>query len=83
MPISSDEPEQAADAIKVLQKAGVTGVTYRKQAQNDDHFINAIDPNWGGAIPALFLYDRSGRKVRSFIGETDLSALEAAIRRLL
>jgi len=81
--ISDDETEQEASALKAIRAAGVTGVVYRKQSQDDDHFFNAIDPRWGGALPALFLYDRNGRKSRSFIGETDMGVLESAIRKLL
>ena len=81
--ISADEPEQAADAEKVLKQFAVRGLVYRKQAQNDDQFINSIDAKWSGALPALFLYDKTGRKVRSFIGETDMGTVEAAIRKLL
>ena len=81
--ISADEPEQEAAAEKVLRKTGAPGPEYRKQPKNDDQFINAIDPKWQGALPALFLYDRKGRKVRSFIGATDTKILEAAIMKLL
>ena len=81
--ISADEPEQAAAAEKVLRKSGAPLPAFRKQALNDDRFINAIDPKWSGALPALFLYDRSGRKVTSFIGETEISVIEAAIQKLL
>jgi thiol-disulfide isomerase/thioredoxin len=81
--ISADEPEQKAAAEAFIQKFGVQGPAYLKKADDDDHFINAIDPKWSGALPALFLYDKSGHKVRSFIGETDMAALEAAIRKLL
>jgi len=81
--ISADEPEQKAAAEKFIQKFGVQGPAYLRQAASDDHFINAIDPKWSGALPALFLYDKSGHKARSFIGETDLTALEAAIHKLL
>jgi thiol-disulfide isomerase/thioredoxin len=81
--ISADEPEQDANAAKVIRKTGFAGQAYRKQARDDDHFINAIDPKWSGAMPALFLYDREGRKIRSFIGESDLSAVEKAIEKLL
>src|ERR1700677_3304258 len=81
--ISADEPEQKGAAEKFIQKFGVQGPAYLKQAVDDDHFINAIDPKWSGALPALFLYDKSGRKVRSFIGETDMAALEAAIHKPL
>jgi hypothetical protein len=34
-------------------------------------------------LPALFLYDRAGRRVSSFVGETDLAELEKTIRKLL
>ena len=81
--ISADEPEQAADAEKVLKQFAVRGPVYRKQAKSDDQFINSIDAKWSGALPALFLYDKTGRKVRSFIGETDMGTVEAAIRKLL
>ena len=81
--ISADEPERDAAAEKILKKFAVHGQGYRRQAQYDDRFITAIDPKWSGALPALFLYDKHGRKVRSFIGETDMGSLEAAIRKLL
>ncbi len=81
--ISADEPEQEAAAERLLQKANAIGPAYRKQPQNDDQFINAIDPKWSGALPALFLYDRKGHKVRSYFGETDTKILEAAILKLL
>jgi len=81
--ISADEPEQDAAAQKVLKQFAVPGPVYRKQAKDDDSFINSIDTKWSGALPALFLYDKSGRKIRSFIGETDMATLEAAIRKLL
>ena len=81
--ISADEPEQAADAEKVMKQFAVRGPLYRKQADSDDHFIVSVDPKWSGALPALFLYDKSGKKVRSFIGETDMATVESAIRKLL
>lgn len=81
--ISADEPEQAADAEKLLKTSGAPLPAFRKQAVNDDRFINAIDPQWSGALPALFLYDRQGRKVISFIGETEMNAIESAIQKLL
>jgi hypothetical protein len=61
----------------------VQGPAYIEQAADDDRFIDAIDPKWGGALPALFLYDRAGHKVRSFIGETDMATLERAVLKLL
>jgi thiol-disulfide isomerase/thioredoxin len=81
--ISADEREKKAAAEKFIQMFRVDSPAYQKQADDDDRFINAIDPKWSGALPALFLYDRAGHKVRSFIGETDMAALEHAIQKLL
>ena len=81
--ISADEPEQEAAAEKFLKESAASGPVYRKQARDDDKFINSIDTKWSGALPALFLYDKNGRKVQSFIGETGISTLEAAIRKQL
>ena len=81
--ISSDEPEQAADALKLLQADQIREPLYIKSAADNDHFINSIDPKWSGALPALFLYDRSGRLARSFIGEVEMKDVEAAVRKLL
>jgi thiol-disulfide isomerase/thioredoxin len=80
--ISADEPEQDATAEKVLKQLAVRAPLYRKQAQSDDNFINSIDRKWSGALPALFLYDKQGHKVRSFIGETEMTDVESAIRKL-
>jgi thiol-disulfide isomerase/thioredoxin len=81
--ISADEPEQAAAARQFLDGLKAPPPAYIKRATDDDKFINAIDPQWSGALPATFLYDRQGRKLRSFFGELDLKALAAAVEKLL
>jgi thiol-disulfide isomerase/thioredoxin len=81
--ISADEPEDNALAVEFLKKTGYAGPAYLKMAKSDDAFINFIDPKWSGGLPAKFLYDRAGRKVKSFIGETEKAVLEAEIRKLL
>ncbi|MGH9658733.1 MAG: TlpA family protein disulfide reductase [Bryobacteraceae bacterium] len=81
--VSVDEPEQEKEAIEFLKEAGARLPSYIRSARDDDRFIRAIDPKWSGAIPALFLYDRTGRKAGSFIGETRLEVVEAAVRKLV
>ena len=81
--ISADEPEQDAEARKFLEGIHAPPPVYIERAADDDKFINAIDAKWSGALPATFLYDRQGRKVRSFFGELDLQALTAAVEKLL
>jgi len=83
MTVSCDEPEQEADAVRFLRQVKVTGSAYIKSTADDDRFITAVDPKWSGALPALFLYDRQGRRAGSFVGETDKAAVEAALVKLL
>ena len=71
------------DIREVSAPAKVAAPFYIKRVDNDDKFITAVDPKWSGALPFSILYDRSGKRVRTFTGEVDLKALEASIRKLL
>ncbi|MBV9403992.1 MAG: hypothetical protein JO211_01510, partial [Acidobacteriaceae bacterium] len=56
---------------------------YIRRAKDDDVFINSIDRKWSGALPALFLFDRTGQQAASFVGETDMKQLEGALNKML
>lgn len=81
--ISADEIEDEPSARAFLKKAGINGKTYLKQVKNDDKFITSLEAKWSGALPALFLYNKAGQKVKSWIGENDLNKVEAEIAKLL
>ncbi len=82
--ISTDGPEREEEARKFLAMAKVSGPLYIKKAADDDKFNAFIDAKWAdGSLPALFLYDRSGKRVQSFLGEKPIPVLEAAIVKLL
>ncbi len=81
--VSADEQEEQATALAFLQEHGVPPPAYFKSVTDDEKFIDAIDKSWYGALPALFLYNREGRLVKSFIGETPIAVLEKAIREAL
>jgi thiol-disulfide isomerase/thioredoxin len=81
--ISADEPEQRGAAGMFLDKIKVPAPAYIRKAKDDDKFIALVDQKWDGALPALFLYDRQGRKVKSFFGEANLGVVTAAIEKLL
>lgn len=81
--ISADEPEQEAQAKAFAEQTKMPPPLFIRRAKDDDKFIQAVDPKWSGALPASFLYDRQGRKVKAFFGEVDLKELEAAVQKLL
>jgi thiol-disulfide isomerase/thioredoxin len=45
--------------------------------------INAIDPRWGGALPATFLYNNQGQVVYKHFGRVNTPELRAAIDKLV
>ena len=81
--VSADEAGKIPDAFKVLMQNAVAPPFYVKQAEDDDKYYNSVDPKWSGEIPAMFIYDRSGRRVRSFLGETPAATVEAAIQKYI
>ncbi|MCC6368928.1 MAG: TlpA family protein disulfide reductase [Bryobacterales bacterium] len=81
--VSADEPEDEGKAQTFLDQNKAPSPRYLRKAASEDAFLSAVDPKWSGALPATFLYDRSGKKVKALFGESDLKALEAAIIKLL
>ncbi len=81
--VSADEPEDEPKAQMFLDQNKAPSPRYLRKTANEDAFLSAVDPKWSGALPATFLYDRGGKKVKALIGESDLKALEAAIIKLL
>jgi thiol-disulfide isomerase/thioredoxin len=81
--VSADEPDKEPAAFQVLQQNAVAAPFYIKKAADDDKFYIMVDPEWSGEMPAMFIYDRSGKRVRSFLGETPVKDIEAAITKLL
>lgn len=81
--ISADDVDSEMDARRFLTTKNVPMPSYQKVVKNDDKFIEGLDPKWSGALPALFLYDKTGKKVKSFVGETEMAAIEAAVKKLL
>ena len=81
--VSADAPEDEAAAFKVLTQNAVAAPFYLKKAADDDKFYDSVDAKWSGEMPAMFIYDRSGKRVRSFLGETPVKDIEAAIQKLL
>ena len=81
--ISGDDAEAEGAAKSFLETHGVKGSTYIRKAKDEDKFIGLVDPKWNGALPALFLYDRKGAKVKAWFGESSLSEVEAEINKKL
>lgn len=81
--ISMDEPESVADIAKFLQSEGAQFGSYRHDFRDFGAFVDTINPQWGGGIPASFLFDRNGKLVASWQGATSYEEFEGAVKPLL
>lgn len=82
--ISTDFARQITAVEKFLAAKRPAFPNYRRKSGGDDQdFIEAVDPKWGGELPFSVLYDRSGRKVKTFSGKLPIAPAEREIRKLL
>jgi len=81
--ISMDEPESRPAIEQFLKSQGASFGSYRQHFNDFEALVNSINPRWGGAIPATFLYDQQGRLVDSWEGATTYAEFESAVKPLL
>jgi len=81
--VSVDDSVDERAAMQFLDSIQVRTPRYIKRTARDAAFIDAVDTAWSGALPALFIYDRSGRQRARFVGETERRAVEQAVTSLL
>ena len=81
--VTIDSPGELSYAEKFLHKNLVPFPSYYRKAKDEDAWVRNVSPQWTGTLPALFLYDRSGKLARTFIGSQPPGTIEAAVRELL
>jgi thiol-disulfide isomerase/thioredoxin len=81
--ISMDEPEDEKAAVQFLEDQGVKFSAYLRGFEDFEKFVNAIDPEWSGALPTTFIFDRSGKLAFRRVGKTNFKELIEEISPLL
>jgi len=76
--VSVDFDDQLPAVRKFLAGNGVDQTTYFKN-EPDQTFINAVNPQWSGALPATLVYDRKGKLVEFWEGAGDENRFEHAV----
>jgi thiol-disulfide isomerase/thioredoxin len=80
--VSADAKKDKAAATKFLASAGVDFPSWLKTG-DDMAFINAIDPQWEGTIPATVLYDGQGKQLHFWSGKVTYESLKAKLAAVL
>lgn len=82
--VSVDEPESLEKVREFLAKQRATFPAFIRKPGDMEAFINTVDPNWSGAVPATFLFDRKGKRVGApLLGAHSYTKFAAAVERLL
>jgi thiol-disulfide isomerase/thioredoxin len=82
--ISLDTEDMIENARRVLRGRGPNLTPIVARFDDPERFTAAFSPEWEGAIPAVFGFDRRGKLKKSLIGDVgggDLDELGAAIAR--
>jgi len=82
--VSIDEMSALDKAVKpFLRRMQVDFETYIKNTPNDGAFIDVVSKEWGGALPATFIYTQQGVLAHTLIEEQSFDDLVTHIVPLL
>jgi thiol-disulfide isomerase/thioredoxin len=68
---------------KFLRLMNATMPVYLLNVADPEPAINSVDPEWGGALPATFLYNNKGEVVYKHFGRVKTDELRTAIEKVM
>ncbi len=77
--ISIDQPEQKADALKVLQEKHCSAANYLSTLPNNDRLAEVLDKDWAGPVPHTVLIGPDGKILLRQSGPVNVLELRRAI----
>lgn len=77
--ISADKPSIGDKVLKVLKEKKSAVKNYHFSQDDKYALIEAVDPNWNGALPYTILVEPNGKVVWSYQGDVDFLELKRAI----
>jgi thiol-disulfide isomerase/thioredoxin len=80
--VSGDFDDQLGAAHEFLASHGVDFRTYIKTGR-DMEFIDTLNPEWSGALPATFIYDGAGRRQVFWEGKATYDEMEQRLLSVL
>ncbi len=82
--VSADEIDELTTGVpKFLSQMRATMPAYLLRTPDTAAAIAAVDPAWGGELPATFLFDRDGKIVYRHTGRVNPDELRAAIEKTM
>ena len=82
--ISLDDLADIKTAVpKFLRRMNAKMPVYLLNVADPEPVINGVDREWGGALPATFLYNNKGEVVYKHFGRVKIDELRSAIEKLV
>jgi len=82
--ISADDDEDLDEkVIPFLKSQNAQFENYLVKVSEPEDFINVLNKDWGGAIPATFIYDKVGKQKKMLIGTQSYEQFEQAIKKMI
>ncbi|HEY6953029.1 MAG TPA: TlpA disulfide reductase family protein, partial [Bacteroidota bacterium] len=82
--ISGDDFDvELSRVLPFIRKEKAKFKFYMAKLEGEDDFINTFDPQWGGGIPATFIYDSKGRLKTFLLGKQTYQRLKSVIEQAL
>lgn len=67
--------------VPFLKKFNINFPVYVQNFPKQEDFINRMNKDWNGALPATFIYDEKGQQQAFFIGKKDFNAFRQEIEK--
>lgn len=81
--ISVDFPgEIDSKVIPFLKKHNAVFTNYVIKVTEPEDFINLMNKEWSGAVPATFIYDKTGNQIEYLVGKRKFEEFEKVIENL-
>jgi thiol-disulfide isomerase/thioredoxin len=77
--VSIDDPSDQDVLEKFVGEQRPPFPVYMKAPGPDEPFINGVDPEWSGVVPALVIFDTRGKRTALLQGERTRAEIEKAL----
>jgi len=82
--ISADEVDDlGSKVIPFLEKQNAQFENYLIKVVEPEDFIDLLNKDWSGAIPATFIYDKKGKQTEVLIGKQSYEEFEGSIKKVI
>ena len=81
--VSIDSLKKTPDVGRFLAKEKIPFVCWQAKSRDPQTFIDAVDKDWGGAVPYTIVYDRTGAVSSKLAGPQTRENFEDALKKAL